>query len=249
MFQVAVCDDEIEIRELMHHFFLQLSARMPYTFDIHYFSSGEELLQYYKNQKRYIFHFLILDVEMGGINGIETAQRIRSLPDHDVQIIFLTNYPEYMMESFDVQTFQYLIKPVSYELFEAKMAKLCNYILSSVNRFLTIKVEKEQLVFRYSDIIAIVKIKHALVQNKLKIVTLHRQLITTGTLTEYSRKLTFPFLLIHRSVIINLEHVLKFTATSVIMTNQEHYPLGRSRANCIKEAYAHYMVTKFKERG
>lgn len=50
---------------------------------------------------------------MGGINGIQTARQIRSLKHLDEQIMFLTSYPEYMVESFDVMTFQYLIKPIT----------------------------------------------------------------------------------------------------------------------------------------
>ncbi|MFD2878861.1 hypothetical protein ACFTAO_27485 [Paenibacillus rhizoplanae] len=76
----------------------------------------------------------------------------------------MSSYPEYIMDSFDVQTFQYLLKPVPYELFQDKILKLCSYIHSSPNRFFTIKVEDDQVVLRRPDIIAIVKIKHSLAQ-------------------------------------------------------------------------------------
>ncbi|WP_025688561.1 LytR/AlgR family response regulator transcription factor [Paenibacillus zanthoxyli] len=249
MFHVGVCDDEVEMHAQLQHFFTQFSAQTPYTFNIRCFSSGEKLLQYYKDKGPYAFHVLFLDVEMSGMNGIETARSIRSLPDRDVHIIFLTSYPEYLMDSFDVQTFQYLIKPISYELFSTKMVKVCDYILSSVTRFLCVKTKKEQIILRSSDIIAILKIKHSLVQNKLKVITSQQQYTITGTLTEFLNSLGDLFLLIHRSVIINLEHIRKFTSVSVVMSNQDQFPLGRSRAKSIKDAYALYMAAHFKERG
>ncbi|QWU16639.1 two component transcriptional regulator, LytTR family [Paenibacillus sophorae] len=247
MLRVAVCDDETQMHKELQQFFSKLTANTLYKFDVHYFSSGEELLLYYQDQGRNAFHILVLDVEMNGINGIDTAKKVRSLPDRDVQIIFLTSYPEYMMNSFDVQTFQYLLKPLSYLLFETKMVKLCNYIFSSVNKFLTIRTEKEQIVLRISDIVSIVKVKHSLIQNKLKVTTVQQQYIISGTLLEYLNRLDNSFLLIHRSVIINLQHVRKFTAISVAMSNLEELPIGRTQAKAIKNAYARYMTGRFQE--
>ena len=65
-------------------------------------------------------------MEMPGRNGIETAQEIRNLPDRNVLIAFITSFPEYMQDSFDVQASQYLTKPISYELFEQKLDRLHN---------------------------------------------------------------------------------------------------------------------------
>ncbi|ASA25340.1 LytR/AlgR family response regulator transcription factor [Paenibacillus donghaensis] len=249
MFQVAVCDDKKEEHAHLEQFFMQLTKSTPFTFHTYYFSCGEELLLHYKKHDKFPFHFLILGIEMKGINGIETAKKIRSLPDRDVQIIFLSSCPKYMMDSFDVQTFQYLIRPVSFELFKTKIVKLCNYIITSVNKFLTIKVEGEYIVLRTFDIIAIVKIKHSLIKNKLKIITAKHQYIITGILLEYANKLEYPFLLIHRSVIVNLEHIRNFTAVSVFMSNEDQFPIGRSHSKNVKDTYARYMLTQFKERG
>lgn len=139
------------------------------------------------------------------------------------------------MNSFDVQPFHYLIKPVDYEYFEAKIIKLCNYIISSVNRFLMIKTEDGHIVIKNSDVIAIVKIKHSLAKNRLKIITSMQHYIISGTISEYISKLNRPFMLIHRSVIVNLEHVHKFTATSVIMHNQEQFPITVLRQKRLKK--------------
>lgn len=252
MFHVAVCDDEIGVRNQIQHYFSQLSATTRYSFDVHVFPSGEKLLRHYKAkalQEKYTYHLLILDIEMTGMNGLETAREIRSIPDREVQIMFLTSYPEYMLQSFDVQTFQYLLKPVPYQLFERKILKLCSYILSSEPHFFTIKTEEGHIVLRKSEIIAIVKIKHSLAQNKLQVITATNQYTFTGKLLEYADKTGGLFLMIHRSIIINLEHVRRFTATSVWMSNGENYPIGRSQSKTIKDIYAQYMITQLKERG
>jgi two-component system, LytTR family, response regulator LytT len=249
LLRIAVCDDEKKEHELLKEYLPRLMKSTAYSFEIQYFTCGEELLHYYNQQSSYPFHILLMDIELRGLNGIEVAKKIRALPDREVQIIFLTNYPQYVMNSFDVQPFHYLIKPVDYEYFEAKIIKLCNYIISSVNRFLMIKTEDGHMVIKNSDVIAIVKIKHSLAKNRLKIITSTQHYIISGTILEYISKLNRPFMLIHRSVIVNLEHVHKFTATSVVMHNQEQFPIGRTQAKEVKEAYAYYMIAQFKERG
>ncbi|RRJ64094.1 DNA-binding response regulator [Paenibacillus oralis] len=242
MFRVAVCDDEEVEHGWLERLFKELSNSTPYTFRLDHFFNGEDLIEHYLKHEPFPFHILILGIEMDGISGIETAQIIRSLPDHDVQIIFLAHCPEYTMTSFDVQPFQYLLKPVPCEVMTKKLIHLCQYISTSVHRFIVIKFEQEQIVLRVNDILAIVKVKHNLSKNKLNVITAQRQYIITGTMMEYITKLDPPFLPIHRSVIVNLVHVRKFTAASVIMSNGDEFPIGRSQAKKFKDTYARHML-------
>lgn len=105
MFNIAICDDEEQQRERVKTMLLSLSLKTNFDFQISLFTSGEQLLSHYREVGD-TFNILILDVEMGGMNGIQTAKEIRNMKFLDVQIMFLTSYPEYMVESFDVITFQ-----------------------------------------------------------------------------------------------------------------------------------------------
>ena len=83
---------------------------------INEYSSAESFLFVYEEKKDY--DLLLLDIEMDGINGVEMAKRIRH-EDETVQIIFITGYPDYMCQGYDLSALHYLIKPVSNEkLFE-----------------------------------------------------------------------------------------------------------------------------------
>ena len=70
----------------------------------------------------------------------------------DEQIIFLTSYPEYMVESFDVMTFQYLIKPIAPSILEEKMIKICQYFQALDKKFMVIKSTYEEIVLKYDDL-------------------------------------------------------------------------------------------------
>ncbi|UQZ35476.1 DNA-binding response regulator [Paenibacillus sp. PK3_47] len=249
MFRLAVCDNDLEIHQQLRQYFSDLSIHTNFVFDIRYFSSGEDLMAFYEQEGAHVFHVLLLDIEMNGINGIETAQRIRALPDRELQIIFMSSYPEYMIESFDVQTFHYMIKPLAYPQFENILMKVFHYIETSAQSYVVLKIDQEQIVIRTSDVISVVKIKHALSQNRIKVITTKEQYICSGTLADYLNRLGHPFMQIYRSVIINLEHVFRFSADTVIMTNHEQFPIGRTQSKNIKDAYARHVIAQFKERG
>lgn len=63
---------------------------------------------------------------MDGINGIETAQKIRRY-DKDVKIIYVTSYTEYTNAAFSVHAFGYLNKPVKQEEIFKQLDEVISY--------------------------------------------------------------------------------------------------------------------------
>lgn len=246
MFNVAICDDEEKQRELVKTMLISLSLKTNIDFQVTLFTSGEQLVSHYRNVGD-TFHILIMDVEMSGMNGIQTAKEIRNMKYLDVQIMFLTSYPEYMVESFDVVTFQYLIKPIKPHIFEEKMIKLCQYFKALDKKYVLIKSDYEELLLKYDDILWIEVMKSLTVKNKLKFVTQENSHETKGILSGYANALKdHGFLQIHRSIMINLLHVQKFVGTQVVMLNGAELPIGRSKVKEVKDAYTKYMIMRIQ---
>ena len=98
---IAICDDEnrilthtsslIDIYQFQH---------LDTNLSVDCYTSGESLLENYTQPRQY--HILLLDIEMPGMNGIETARQIRNTIDRNAIIVFISSYPEYMQESFSV---------------------------------------------------------------------------------------------------------------------------------------------------
>lgn len=244
MFRVAICDDNAEQRERVRQMLLTLTVKAEIDFDVVAFKSGEQLIAHYENQES-AFHILILDIEMSGLNGIETAKKLRKMKRHQEQIIFLTSYAEYMLESFDVVTFQYLIKPVEPEIFETKLLKLCQYFKERENNILIIKSGYDEIVLLQDNIIAIEAAKSLTVKSKLFFTTVDAVYEGRGLISSYAAALkNNQFLQIHRSIVINLSHVQKFSGNKVVMTNGIELPIGRSKIKEVKDACTKYMVLK-----
>jgi two-component system response regulator LytT len=244
MYRVALCDDEEKQRELVKNILITLSIKSNIQFEFELFDSGEQLVSHYENNGA-PFHILILDVEMSGINGIQTAHVIRKLKNLDEQIIFLTSYPEYMVESFDVVTFQYLIKPIAPHILEEKVIKLCQYFQALDKKWLIIKSAYEDVVLRYDDIIGIEAAKSLTIKSKLNFITTSQTYESKGIISDYALALKdFNFLQIHRSIIINLIHVKKFASGAVLMSNGVEFPIGRSKVKEVKDFYTKFMIMK-----
>lgn len=244
LYRVAICDDEEKQRELVKSILITLSIKTNIDFEIELFGSGEQLVSHYERFET-PFHILILDIEMGGINGIQTARKIRELNNLDEQIIFLTSYPEYMVESFDVMTFQYLIKPIAPSILEEKMIKICQYFQALDKKFMVIKSTYEEIVLKYDDLISIQAAKSLTIKSKLHFTTTNQTYESKGIISDYALALKdCNFLQIHRSIIINLLHVKKFSSGVVLMSNGLELPIGRSKINEVKDTYTKFMIMK-----
>jgi two-component system response regulator LytT len=244
VYRVAICDDQEKQRELVKSMLITLSVKSNIDFDLVLFDSGEQLVSHYESNKA-PFHILILDVEMNGMTGIQAARRIRDLNNLDEQIIFLTSYPEYMVESFDVITFQYLLKPIAPHMFEEKIIKLCQYFQAQDKKFMVIKSAYDEVVLRYDDSIGIEAAKSLTIKSKLNVITSPHTYETKGIIADYALALKdHNFLQVHRSIIINLLHVKKFASSSVLMSNGMEFPIGRSKVKEVKDFYTKFMIMK-----
>ncbi len=244
MYRIAVCDDEAPRREEVRGMLTDLSVKSGLDFDTTLFASGEELLAYYERGGE-PFHIWVLDIEMDGLTGIETARRLREKKRLSEQILFLTSYAEYMLESFDVITFQYLLKPVSPDVFEEKVLKVCRYFAQKEKEILIVKAPEGELVLHQDEIIAIEAAKSLTVKNKLKITTARDVHEARGLISGYAEALKEGrFLQIHRSILINLPHVHHFAGNRVVMSNGMELPIGRSKVKEVKDACTRFMVTR-----
>ncbi len=90
----------------------RMGAPPGHTAELLRFPSAEAFLFHYAEDKS--CDILLLDVEMGAMNGVELAKRIREENDA-LQIVFITGYTDYIAEGYDVSALHYLVKPVSRE--------------------------------------------------------------------------------------------------------------------------------------
>ena len=109
MRKIAICDDESAQAALLEGYVTQWAAQRGETVKLCLFPSAEAFLFAWEEEKDWAV--LLLDIQMGGLSGMELAKKLRKA-DSSLPIIFITGVPDYVEEGYEVEALHYLLKPV-----------------------------------------------------------------------------------------------------------------------------------------
>ncbi|MBQ3154372.1 MAG: response regulator transcription factor [Clostridia bacterium] len=230
--KIAICDDErIQTQSLTQKLSLFAETRHKH-FEIQAYSSAEAFLFAYRENRD--VDILFLDIEMGQMNGIELAREIRA-DNETVQIVFITGYPDYIGEGYDVDALHYLLKPVDTQ----KLYEVCERALANLQkqpRFHLLPVGKEVVRVYEKDILYAETQGHY-----LRLVTKKGEHRLRMTLPELSTRLGNSFFKCSRSYLAGLLHVSRITKTSVILEDGTELPLGKGLYDEINTALIRFL--------
>lgn len=223
---IAVCDDDPSMRKEI----VRLLESFRNDLEITQFSSGEELISS-KNE----FMIIILDIEMPGINGLETAMRIRE-KDEKAIVIFFTSHISYMQDAFKVRAFRYLEKPIVIDKFSEAFLGAVSEIES--RRHVVINVQKGTRVVDYNDIVCLEAFGDG-----IYIYTKDEVICSYVTLKDMLKKLgENDFFRVHKSFAIALRYVVSINKTDVEMRYIKHtVPISRRNMTDFKKSYFEYV--------
>lgn len=176
---------------------------------------------------------LFLDIQLPKISGI---QFLHSLSDHPA-VILTTAHREFALDGYELEITDYLLKPISFGRFTKAIAKVYKQhqkpltipretppddrVLLS-EPFIYIKSDREFVKIFLKNILYIESIK-----NHVKLVTFRGTYFTLMSLSQAEEKLPGQhFMRIHRSYIVSLEHISKFTSSGIQIDNK-YIPVGR----------------------
>ncbi len=126
--RIAIVDDSVKDREELEECLRKYFAGKGTSCETACFSDGASFLEDY----HYSFDFIILDIDMPGMKGIDAARLLREKDPH-VTLMFVTAMPQYAIEAYSVEAMDYMLKPVSYPDFCLKMKKAERYILRNAD--------------------------------------------------------------------------------------------------------------------
>jgi len=173
---------------------------------------------------------LFLDIDMPDMSGLELRKKAKQIPI----CIFATDHPEFALESFELETLDYLLKPYSFDRFSLCVNRIRDYMRIR-KKALQYESEEERNIFYIKEGHKKVKIFMNDVlylnafQNYTMIVTLeskHYVLLSLGSLL---KELNFQgFLRVHKSYAVNPDHIVSINAKEIILKSQTVIPIGRS---------------------
>ncbi len=200
------------------------------------FVSGEELLDFYNEESRSQIYFL--DVEMPGIDGIETALRIRER-DSSALIVFMTQYHEHVYSVFEARPFRFIRKPFTDEDIIRTINECISYIEGS-QQYYFYRTKRAQDQVLYREILYFEGRGH-----KICIHCRSRDHECYGKISEVASSVNPDiFCRIHVSFVVNMDAIRAVSDTEVVLEGGICLPVSKSYRKNIKTKHLDYMIRK-----
>lgn len=235
--RIAIVDDVAAERENLQDRLETQLKHLSIHAEFTAFASGEAFLVAAKQQR---FSLVFLDIYMDGINGVETAKKLR-LFDKDCVLVFITSSADHALEGFRVRALQYLVKPYT----NAELEALLNEVTtrpSITDPYLEVNTASGTVCLHLHEILYAQHFQH---QMHIEI-TSGRKIITRQTFRAFAIDLQQDdrFFPCNRGIIINLEYVADFDGKAFILTNGKKVTVSRNLAKTAKRVFGEFLFKR-----
>lgn len=229
----ALCDDDKYITEEIKKLLLEYAKDNRITIDIDEFESGKELLNSEKN-----YDIIVLDYQLGSTNGLTVAKELRKRNVLS-SIIFLTSYPNFMIDAFEVNTFRFLLKPIDKSKFFKAIDDYikivdANYPITIIQNKELKKINSNEICYieadgKYSNIHLSDKIMHC-----------------SKTLAGVTKLLpAYCFVKTHRAFVVNLHYIKSYSSDTVYLSNGESAFLSKNYQKSFQISYMNFLKKNY----
>ncbi len=238
MLRIAICDDLLLERERCRRFLRAYFFTHPYEYSLTEYSRGEALVDDYEDGA-VSFDLIFLDIFMDGILGIEAARSVRRFAPR-VPIVFLTTTPDYALESYDVQAFGYLVKPLDNGKASALLERFLREEYDGRQKTILLREGGKRCRIAYREIESVESRRNVLLV-RLENGEEHR---VYARLNDVERELEgHGFLRCHQSYIVNMAQI-RTVDDDFLMESGARIPIRRRGGKAIRDAYFEYLLSQ-----
>lgn len=233
MIRIAIVEDENTYTETLKSYLSRFGSENRTAFQISTFCDGLDIISEYKPE----YDVILLDIQMKHLDGMKTAEKIRSL-DENVILIFITSTVQYAVQGYLVDALGYVVKPVPYLAFSQLMKKALQQISQKQDKtYLTVEVEGGHLRQNIAQISCIESQRHKVILHTEK-----GDLVTPGPMKKLEASLAQKgFAKCHNAYLVNLSHVTGVLQGSVLLTGDLSLPISRTYKKAFLDALTDYI--------
>ncbi len=231
MLWIAVCDDEVmecckiagKIKKIIDDMKIPCMVRQFYH--------AQELIQSSDN-----FDIIFLDIIMDGLDGMRTAQIFRKKA-YDNILIFISSSREYVFDAYEVEAFQYLLKPLDEKKLHRVLQKAIRKTQIHSQEFMIVSRERQKKKL-YLDDIYYFEIRGRMIDihGVDSVFTYYQQI---GVLQDDLKGK--GFFRCHKSYLVNLRHVDAYNRQEVVLDNGERIVIAKRRYEGFCKEILEYM--------
>lgn len=240
MYRIAICDNETSQVNNLESRLSKYFSDADIQIEIDSYGKGERLIKAILNQS-IEYQIIFLDIEMQGLNGIETARILRKV-DKDFILIYVTSYEQYTLESFEVSPFRYLIKPVADEKLRdvlksaiVDITEKRNYLFYNVGSS-HFQIRTDEILVLYSEFGRKI---HVELNNKEDVSFYGKISLIEEQLPESI------FVKVNSGTIVNMHYIAAFSQGVITLINGENVSISRSRRKTVRFLYNQFIERNF----
>ncbi|MCV6631042.1 MAG: LytTR family DNA-binding domain-containing protein [Flavobacteriaceae bacterium] len=222
MIQAIHIEDELPAQKILQNY-LHQTPEVSLLASFQCITAAQDYLE------KHTIDLLFVDIELPDANGFEFVQQLPNSP----AIVFTTAYPQYAASSFEIESIvDYLVKPFSFDRFQKTVQKinkwqqqeetLARYIYVNADKTLH-NIPLKTLIYIESD------------RNYITMVCTNKKLCIIDSLQHWKAKLGAPFIQIHKSYLVNSQHIQKIQGNKLYI-GQQQLPIGRTYKKNVKIA-------------
>ncbi len=236
MIRIGICDDVCDFVRQLSVMIKEWAQRQGIRLDVRTYESGEGVLM--DAELDGDFHAVFLDVELGGISGVETALKLK-VQDPYVNIVFMTQYDDYFKQMLEIRPCYYVEKPFCKQKVFAIMDNImeehkCRYATYSFRYARkTYKIMLRRVLYFSSE-----KRKIKVLMEDGKEYYFYKKL---DKLEEELKEFEVEFLRVHQSFLINGKQIEMLHSGYVRICNGEYIPISREKREKVMQYHMHML--------
>lgn len=227
-YRIAICDDRQEDREYVRQLTARWAQQRGNQMEMTEFCSAEQFLFSCPQPD---FDLLLLDIEMGEMDGVSLAKQVRRTNEL-MQIVFITGYSDYITEGYEVAALHYLMKPVKEEKLFVVLDRAVERLHKNT-KVLTLETAEEMVRVPLYQVSALE------VQRNYVTVHARQDYTVKKSLSELMEQLDERFFRVGRSAVVNLNDISRVTRSDIYLTDGRIIPLPRGAYDKLNRAIIH----------
>ena len=233
MINIGICDDEASMRRLLRAPLEQKLQLLGADYRIFEYDCGETLLT--RPETEWL-DILFLDIEMKQLSCMETARNLRKRDSHTL-LIFVTAYPDFVFQGYEVHAFHYILKPYENQKIMKVLEQAVKELGQNREHYFTLEQKSGTTKIPAKKILAFSSDRRKIIisledGNKLEFY---------GKLDAVETDLPDYFIRCHNRHLVNLNYVTALEKDGCTLKSQS-FPVSRAYRQSVEIAFARLLL-------